>query len=451
MAIFATKSKWHSQHIQKKFKNKHSNGLYAGWNANYSNKNHFASLKKLCREYTKTDESQQYQHSDDLSLNDDVTWISTSYWSCSACTYDNMEGDSHCSICGSSSKPSSNASSGTKTTACTLSDYFPSELDDIVHHEDDLDESIQIALVSSCQISATATNTKYTYYADDDYEYEPAICNEAKPALYGYQNVKTASCKHPDSDDRLPTKKLWCTEKRIERKQRQQSRQSKTKKSIKNRKTKHPRFGRLRKFMRRTPIARIQDSIRCQYGQGVSFDVRSILNSDVLAKFCKRGGANAGGLRIVYHGTHSRNDQSIIDNGLIVGGTKGVRIRCGRAYGRGVYCSPLTSTASCYEDGSMFVCLVKYKKVNDFGHIWVVPNDGDILPLYLASFPSTSVAATSASNATAGGTQSTKSKGDGWNQQIIKFIPCFTLLNQREPSKRKIQRKWNAYFKIKRL
>ena len=90
--------------------------------------------------------------------------------------------------------------------------------------------------------------------------------------------------------------------------------------------------------------------------------VKNIINPPVLAKFIANGRLNKNDLQIVYHGTRAAVAQSIVQRGLIVGGTKGVPISTGAAHGDGVYCSPSVSTAYCYERGAMFICLVRRSK-----------------------------------------------------------------------------------------
>merc|ERR1712130_883526 len=88
------------------------------------------------------------------------------------------------------------------------------------------------------------------------------------------------------------------------------------------------------------------------------FKIKNILTPFVLNnKFLNRG--RMSHVQIVYHGTGSYNDASIIANGLVTGGTKGVGIAHGAVHGRGLYCSPSVQLASSYARGSMFVCLVR--------------------------------------------------------------------------------------------
>jgi len=132
----------------------------------------------------------------------------------------------------------------------------------------------------------------------------------------------------------------------------------------------------------------------------------------------------AGSSQIVYHGTNSKNDRSICDRGLIVGGTKGVPITHGSSYGHGIYCSPALSRASSYSQGSIYICLTHNAQKN--GDIWVVPHEHQILPCFLLSYQ---------------GSLST-SCGSFYLQgnTVWKFIPKFKPLNKKSIY-RKIQRK----------
>merc|ERR1712241_591481 len=114
------------------------------------------------------------------------------------------------------------------------------------------------------------------------------------------------------------------------------------------------------------------------------YKIKNIITRFVLNKFLARG--NLNNVQIVYHGTGSYNDASIIQKGLVTGGTKGVSIANGSAYGHGIYCSPSIHTAGSYARGSLFICLVRANRCRKSGNIYVVPHDDDILPIYLASF-----------------------------------------------------------------
>ena len=115
------------------------------------------------------------------------------------------------------------------------------------------------------------------------------------------------------------------------------------------------------------------------------FEINFIASFKNVERFLKNGGKSKS-FSLVFHGTNSRNNSSIIANGLVVGGTKGVPIANGKAYGTGIYCSPSLDTTGCYANGSMFICLIRNVGISRSGTIFVVPNDNDILPIYLHSF-----------------------------------------------------------------
>merc|ERR1712079_647537 len=90
---------------------------------------------------------------------------------------------------------------------------------------------------------------------------------------------------------------------------------------------------------------------------------------------------------LAFHGTPSRNVESIKERGLVVGGTNGVAISNGAAYGNGVYCSPSLQFASSYSGGAIFVCEVsKSSSVRRTGSIWVVPQSHMIKPVLLIEY-----------------------------------------------------------------
>merc|ERR1719249_44183 len=90
---------------------------------------------------------------------------------------------------------------------------------------------------------------------------------------------------------------------------------------------------------------------------------------------------------LAFHGTPYRNVESIKERGLVVGGTNGVAISNGAAYGKGVYCSPSLQFASGYSGGAIFVCEVsKSPSVRKSGEIWVVPQSQMIKPVLLVEY-----------------------------------------------------------------
>jgi hypothetical protein len=158
--------------------------------------------------------------------------------------------------------------------------------------------------------------------------------------------------------------------------------------------------------------------------------IQSVVRSDLLNRFLQR---RSGAFELVYHGTSSVNNHSICSRGLIVGGTNGVSIANGSAYGRGVYCSPNLGTARCYARGSLFICLIN-ANVRKSGSIYVVGNDHDIIPLYLVSFRY----------------DGTLTIASNWNNQVIEFSPGWHPLNLNEKASRdrKVRRKWSSYDKL---
>merc|ERR1719242_92090 len=166
------------------------------------------------------------------------------------------------------------------------------------------------------------------------------------------------------------------------------------------------------------------------------FQIKNILSRYVLDKFLKRR-RGLNNLQIVYHGTGSYNDSSIIENGLITGGTKGVSIANGSAHGRGIYCSPSIHTAGSYQRGSLFICLVRANECKQSGNIYVVHCDDDILPIYLASFESRSYGYSFG--------------GGGYPANILMtFKPGWQPLNVdvKANKDRRVKRKWSAYYKL---
>jgi len=445
MATFKSKSKWNSQHIQKRCKNSHHDSLYAGWRK-YSNSNHSNCFVQFCNEYQKKSYS-QCNNDDDIEIIDeyDLNLYQPKTWRCTVCQFDNIERDLYCSIC--QSLFISNKS--TKTSQCTMSDYLPSNLvNDSLHFNDDFDEAVQIAIILSYG-QETKTQIQPTYIDHDPFEDNYSFPMSSKPALNGYKSVKTNNKKYCNlkNDDNakseiiIKTQKQWCLNKTFAAKQKKKYRQNnkiQNKKLRKDHKKCIKACPKLKRLVNKTKINCIKKEIANSYNSETRFDIKCILNWKVLCKFMGSGIGEE--FKIVYHGTNHKNNQSILEKGLIVGGTKGVGIRNGTVYGRGVYCSPHTSTAKCYENGSMFICIIKKQRVKRFGSIYVVPQDSDILPIYLASFGKNKRVSTTSNKIS--------KKNDGLNQQIIKFIPSFTALNEKNSINRKIKRKWNAYFKI---
>jgi len=110
----------------------------------------------------------------------------------------------------------------------------------------------------------------------------------------------------------------------------------------------------------------------------------------------------------------------------------------------------------------MFVCLVRERDggVKKCGSIWIVQRECDILPVYLVSigtnakglkpqwpyFPVSSYLQ-SVIDAKRNNAQRIDND-DGLSQRILRFVPSFNLLNDRNKAHRKLRRKWSAYYKI---
>ena len=174
-----------------------------------------------------------------------------------------------------------------------------------------------------------------------------------------------------------------------------------------------------------------------------AYEIKMILNCEVLERFMANKCASDGSeWKFVFHGTESKNNEGIIKNGLIIGGTKGVRVRNGSVHGRGIYCSPNSATARGYEKGSMFVCVVRDGEIKKCGSIWVVQKECDILPLYFVSiggnvegikpkwpyFP-VSAALQSVLMQKTNNLAVADDDDDGLSQRVLKFVPSFSLLN----------------------
>eukprot|EP01084_Bolivina_argentea_P109724 196089_1 len=119
-----------------------------------------------------------------------------------------------------------------------------------------------------------------------------------------------------------------------------------------------------------------------------SLSIKFIATPENMIRFLNSRNQRSTHMEVVFHGTDSRNDNNIIDRGLVVGGTRGVPVTNGRAHGKGVYCTPKMDVANGYArlhgtGGSIFVCLVRKTMCNKSGDIYIVPNDDDILPIYL--------------------------------------------------------------------
>merc|ERR1712141_3449 len=129
---------------------------------------------------------------------------------------------------------------------------------------------------------------------------------------------------------------------------------------------------------------------------------------------------------LAFHGTPSQNVDSIKARGLVVGGTNGVAISNGAAYGNGVYCSPSLQYASGYSGGAIFVCEVSTSQsVKRCGNVWVVPQSNMIKPVLLIEYN--------------GGYLSERAVSRMGSKSICVFIPSIGPLNT--PCKHRRKRK----------
>eukprot|EP00667_Euglena_gracilis_P011540 EG_transcript_11800 len=103
------------------------------------------------------------------------------------------------------------------------------------------------------------------------------------------------------------------------------------------------------------------------------------------------------GLTVVaFHGTSEANLRSIRHEGLKAGGSNGVPVVHGSAYGTGIYSSKTAVTALGYAtNGKVIVCALRipeidlWKSVCEYGNIMVVQNPRLLLPFYLIHFQCT--------------------------------------------------------------
>ncbi len=102
-------------------------------------------------------------------------------------------------------------------------------------------------------------------------------------------------------------------------------------------------------------------------------------------------------MEIMFHGTSAHNIASIIRNGLVEGGTRGINIHNGSSYGNGIYLARTFGHAQRYasrEQGIIIVCAVVYGQevVYDsssngfYEEFIVVGSSQQVLPLYLVHY-----------------------------------------------------------------
>jgi len=431
-----TKSKWNSQQIQKHFKNKHHNDTQ---NIFCNKSNHSTLFVKECNAFKKniyTNYDNEYE--DELFIEE----CTSLYWTCSVCTYKNIERDMKCLICSSPFKSLSNTNEYISDTL-TFGDYLPPILDSLVNFEDDFDELTQFAILSSFDDYIPLTNSNNHSYAKS---------HITKPNKTQIERDRIKLQKQKENIQKMKALRI---EKEKERKQR--IKKQNERKILKKYTKECPK---LDSVLDEKTNEFIQNNMNKIYFNK-SFLIKLILNVKVLQKFMSDKNASNKKWEFVYHGTESQNNEGIIKNGLIIGGTKGVRIRNGSAYGRGIYCSPNCQTAKSYEKGSMFVCIVRDVQIKKCGTIWIVQKESDILPLYLISigtnngkpkWPYFKISASLLNILNQKNDHdNVMKKNDNLSQKILKFVPSFNLLNERDGIKRKIKRKWSAYYKINRF
>ena len=377
-----------------------------------------------------------------------------SSWICQRCTYLNIERNSHCSICQfsfNSNQSVNNKSENNEKDDILMKDYLEPILNEIESKHDDFDEQIQIAISLSLQDIATdSDDTDDNTNSDDNKSQSPSISNVS--SISNISSISDVSSIENRKKRRIKKRgtsfaSYWknMTEYNIffQKNMKAIIKQNQLRIQIETgtKKELWPNHGHINSvsydmikkyedLMSRIPtINAIYDWLSTKYSVK-DFGVKNIINPSVLSKFIANGKLKRGQLQIVYHGTRSAVAPSICQRGLIVGGTKGVPISTGAAYGNGVYCSPSLSTAYGYERGALFICLVRSHKCKKSGTIYVVPNDDDILPMYLASFSYCGVSIA--------------------NNTLFKFKPGWVPLNFDAKSKkdRRTRRKWSNYHKL---
>jgi len=439
------KNKWNSTRISKQFKNRHRRDR---GNADYD------TISKP-NAHLYIDEVYEDVYYNNESINDiySKNQIIPS-WSCNRCTYFNIERNSHCSICQLSFNCNMNMNNDNESqcveiandenTDILMGEYLEPLLNEIEMKNDDFDEQIQIAINLSLQ-DITCSDSEDTDDSSSVISSNTSNTSSTYSSSSSIINRKTRRIKTRGSSfakywrDMTEYKTLF--EKNLKFIIQQNKLRLEQEGKITEAPSIWPGHGKIRQesykmitahvqLMKKIPtIDEIHSWLRYYY-DGKDMKVRNIINPQVLAKFIKHGTLNKGDLEIVYHGTRATVAHSIVQRGLIVGGTKGVPISTGAIHGNGVYCSPSLSTAYGYERGALFICLVRQSKCKQRGSIYVVPNDDDILPCYLAEF---------------------SYSGDlPANNVIFKFQPGFVPLN-RDPifqRNRRTRRKWSNYHKL---
>eukprot|EP01084_Bolivina_argentea_P283001 484581_1 len=410
-----SKNKWNSQRISKRFKNRHLNDEHRD-KSMWKPINVNSYIKNWQEDSTETNVNEPTQP--------------PSSWTCEQCTFCNIESYSYCAIC--EFPFNANETVHTNYNAqcdMTMAHYLNPILSQIQSKHDEFDEQLQLAIEQSLQSasdsddSTDSTKTHHTL---------PSVPHKNKKRKRKAQRISFATYwQELNEYNALLQKNIKYIIKQNKRRMEQDKDQTTTP---------WPGHGQMNAsaytLLQGCPV--LMSAVPCintiyswlgKQWDVKEFKIQNVINYHVLYKFVRHGRVSKGQLQIVYHGTRARHNESIISKGLVVGGTKGVAILNGAAYGYGVYCSPHLSTARGYERGSLFICLVRSHKCKKSGTIYVVPNDDDILPIYLASFSYSDLVA---------------------NNSIFKFQPGWKPLNVDVKAKkeRKLKRKWSAYHKL---
>eukprot|EP01083_Nonionella_stella_P194110 716144_1 len=353
------KNKWNSQRISKRFKNRHQPHLNSKCMISKENVNLYIK---------------HYKHNTSASIIDDTFYPSNDNipsWSCNRCTFYNTENNSYCSICEYpfNSNINTPSNSNNNNTQITMSDYLQPILTQIESTQDDYDQQIQFAIALSLHNSTDSDDT------DDNTSISTSNSNN---------NASNNKPKKRQNKKRFHSRGItfavyWkemteyntIFQKNLKYIIKQNKLRMKTDTDTIN--TLWPNHGKIStdayNIMKRNSILmdavptinKINEWLSTRWNVR-DFKIQNIISAAVLNKFIGYGGVKRTRLQIVYHGTRCCNDRSIIQNGLVVGGTKGVPVVNGSAYGRGIYCSPSLSTASSYQRGSLFICLVRSNK-----------------------------------------------------------------------------------------
>lgn len=93
----------------------------------------------------------------------------------------------------------------------------------------------------------------------------------------------------------------------------------------------------------------------------------------------------SGRFELFFHGTRSKNIDSIAQLGLVPGGTHGLPISHGAVYGKGVYVTPSVRAASSYGDTVLVVAVARGAATPKTTDICVVSNCRNVLPVFSLS------------------------------------------------------------------